>query len=948
MILLKIIIQQTHMPNKKNVASCKKELHANPIFFISFVSGFIAILLMALFIIAVTPYLFDRNQYATNPRQISAPTVADFTGKSTLYSLSTEGVSCRDTDTSQNSSIRGVTTICEKMISETGAIQVVCSPYEDICDGTAKVKEFFCEANNTLGQSIGICNIEAGYECVQGACKPGRCVDSDSGGLYQAWVKGVAKSNKNKKIVIADSCKDKNIVNEAYCDFGTPKTRTLPCVAEREGTTVQGLCLKGQCTYSCQSQSDCPDNFMCSTNNLCVPAQACNVNTDCPTDWACTNGYCSLIVQCVDSDPKNNPYILGVVGYTAPDQTGKYTEKTMFDECDLKLPDPEEPQITCEKRDTTECCQKNIADPNACNKTGCKFTVDQSACVPSRPGSDIVCEIHEVSECCRIDSEDPASCKKGCELNDDSSTCVVITAPEAESDIADTLRSDSVIEYACSEQTISVQDPSTGETREQTFLTSVALPPQLCPTYVSSFGKQYSSVCQAVPLEMAQEAVAKLPIPESAPAVSVLSKTDQLLIGKCVIPCDTRDQCPLFMSCNDLMGFCVPLEICEQDADCQDPGAVSGICNEKLHVCVDCEPNSPDSYGKSDQCAESELCVANTCVPATRCMADDECSSDQVCVGAIPTKTPPKPGVCAPAQRCLSSNECESDEICKGAGSKQTVLKYGLCAPKSTDLSCASDADCHTGFSCNTARNICVPTRLVPLTCEDDSQCVEGSFCEENTKLCIPQMSVSICGTDENCPVDTYCKKNNTSKNGICLSRQLTTTSCIDSDPQNRSDITGVVTTKSGEGVSTLGIYKDGNTVGVYPKESTLGIYPDVCCNPQTDQNCATVQSSYSNAVYQYACVNGLASELPGETCLDGSFCYQGRCQKCSDTDTENAVDIAGTVWTPNGRFDDTCVNQKQLMQWKCGPDSKPLPVSSNCPSNTTCNMSQGVCQTSL
>lgn len=714
---------------------------------------------------------------------------------------------CADTDSMENMFLRGVVTLCEPYEDpEDGEVTPQCVVYHDTCASDTAVDEYSCGAGNVLMTEQKTC--PTGYSCVEGACKPARCLDTDGGGQNQQWVKGFVKDNQTGKIVYTDTCASKQAVKETYCNYGKPATQKLSCQGiAPDGRAVNGTCMGGQCSYNCQKDSDCPNSFICGSKNLCIPVKECQTDSDCPGEFRCNAGYCNLTLQCVDTDPRMNPYRLGALVYNQEGEN-EYEEKLLFDECKFEVPGVQvNPDIN--------------VNPEACNPR-----------------------------------ENPGGCLPG---------QVVLPSPEG----GQMLQSPTVIEYQCNDQLIAepVETP--------------------CPTLLAPNGDSYNSVCQAIPFNLLLDLI-PVPTDELPLQGEFLELADQQLVGKCVFSCGADGACPLpNMRCNEDLNICLPPERCENTSDCE-----SGVCHTQIGVCVECLFDT--------QCSVGEVCRANRCLNA--CEKPADCEEGKTCIAGACMVDVVRP--------CDNDEECYQGEECSA--------NLRICVPEEKFLvvdQCEEDEDCQEGTICLEGSQTCISEDLL---CESNADCQEGEKCNAFTQTCLPsEVVISTCQTEKDCPQGDFCNF------GICTPIEVAVEECVDTDPNNRADITGF-------------IYLSG-------RETVIA---DRCCDPTRDPGCQMKQEKYANGVWQYACTDdGGVEQVAQQLCQEGTLCFKGRCQSCIDEDTTNSPRQYSIVRTPNGNFGDVCVSARYVTEWTCGPDSKAIPQIVVCPSGTRCNVDSGYCQ---
>jgi len=220
-------------------------------------------------------------------------------------------------------------------------------------------------------------------------------------------------------------------------------------------------------------------------------------------------------------------------------------------------------------------------------------------------------------------------------------------------------------------------------------------------------------------------------------------------VSVCAPSCAATGACPAGTLCEESSGKCV-LHECELGssnpcASDDDAGAAAGdelVCyadrlglSSSGAVCLPaCDPSAAAAT-----CAANEVCqplpedpeTTGLCVPPL-CASTEECSAGAVCMN----------GVCQPPARCDENGECAGEGffVCVGGAG-------GQCMP-----SCAEngDDDCaaiHSGLSCSSALDACLPTGAFP---------------------------GSVCRSDLNAPCDALSLGGGAStpmacENGVCL-----------------------------------------------------------------------------------------------------------------------------------------------------------------------------------
>ncbi len=136
-------------------------------------------------------------------------------------------LTCTDSDDGKN--------IYEKGTASAGTSST------DSCVGSDKVTEYYCESN-VVKSSLETCG--SGYSCINGACAPDVCTDSDGGKDKETY--GTVKKGSE---TFQDSCYDGDTVKEYYCMSNEIKSQNMDC-------GELGECTGGRCTSPACIDSD--------------------------------------------------------------------------------------------------------------------------------------------------------------------------------------------------------------------------------------------------------------------------------------------------------------------------------------------------------------------------------------------------------------------------------------------------------------------------------------------------------------------------------------------------------------------------------------------------------------------------------------------------------------------------------------------------------------------
>jgi len=237
--------------------------------------------------------------------------------------------------------------------------------------------------------------------------------------------------------------------------------------------------------------------------------------------------------------------------------------------------------------------------------------------------------------------------------------------------------------------------------------------------------------------------------------------------GGCVSTCTTDSDCAVTGFCNS--GSCAARrangQACTKGAECTSNLCADGVCCNSpcLGQCEACDvaggegscvPVAGAPHGKRAACAAGSAeapCAAATCDGATRDRCAAFAGSELAC----------RPQSCASGVQTLSA-ACDGKGNCPAAVTKRCD-PYG-CTADACKTSCAADADCASGYHCETTNGQCVRASTcdgdhtttssdgakkdcTPFKCESSgacrsscassAECVAGHVCDPASGKCI-------------------------------------------------------------------------------------------------------------------------------------------------------------------------------------------------------------------
>ncbi len=313
-------------------------------------------------------------------------------------------------------------------------------------------------------------------------------------------------------------------------------------------------------------------------------------------------------------------------------------------------------------------------------------------------------------------------------------------------------------------------------------------------------------------------------------------------IGTCKSPkCGSNTDCGT-VRCNQQGSKCTELSPeCQQDGSCRSISkTIEGQCSSTGR-CVAAQGCKTDC-----DCPQTLTCVQGQCVPLSSrrsfCCDKPGCTVGQTC-----TKRDGTQGVCGKPSTCMTDSEC-GKPACQDSGGFVCLQEQPACDIRSS--TCNVQITRLANHVCNKSNGNCEP--IPPEGCKSACDCPQGQDCLNGTCGVGPSGQKAYCCDNPGCPSGQACVTKSGQK-GACPGQPKCTqdADCGNSSCQN-SGTSCVVTTP-----------KCDTSTGTCTKASTQT--PNAICDS------ATATCKPSTAPCTSHC-----------DCPQGSYCYQGKCERGS------------------------------------------------------------------
>ncbi|SPP80067.1 blast:Fibrillin-1, partial [Drosophila guanche] len=214
------------------------------------------------------------------------------------------------------------------------------------------------------------------------------------------------------------------------------------------------------------------------------------------------------------------------------------------------------------------------------------------------------------------------------------------------------------------------------------------------------------------------------------------------LDAKCIDPCSLPNACGAQALCSvqnhigvcacesgstgDAKQGCVPLQYCQQDAQCAQGSICShGICSPLCSTNRDCISEQLCLQGvcqgtckSNTTCPQFQFCSNNICTKELECGANTDCGEDETCLMDAYGRARCEP-VCLGRAACGRNAECVArshspDCICKDGF-------FGDAKSGCRKIECNSDEDCSNDKSCD--NHMCKIACLIGQPCGENALC---------------------------------------------------------------------------------------------------------------------------------------------------------------------------------------------------------------------------------